>query len=172
MTKEFQDPETASIMAEFTQQMRAIAEMSQKRMLITGSATTSSGRVTVTVNADRIVIATRFSDDIDELTPSELAQAVTAAAQQAAAEVAQKTQELMGPLQDERAKMPKLSDLFDEDMPDIADVPPLDPASLAPPNSRERREQEAAVESQRNYTDVVDYDEWQASRRSGIMDTD
>ncbi|MGX1806328.1 YbaB/EbfC family nucleoid-associated protein [Nocardia sp. NPDC055321] len=155
-------------MEEFSAQMRAIAEMSRKRAQLTAIGTASSGRVTITVNADMIVIATKFSSEIDELTHDEIAKAVTAASQNAATEMKRKAAELMAPLQDERAKMPKLSELF-EGMPDLVDEAPLTlPASLAAPNSRERLAAEA--EPAPEFDGALDYEDWQSGQSSGITD--
>ncbi|MFC9993644.1 YbaB/EbfC family nucleoid-associated protein [Nocardia sp. NPDC127526] len=160
MSMEFGNPATASILEGFTQQMRAIAEASQKRARLTASATASSGRVTVTVNADGIVIATKFSASIDELSYDEIARAVTTAAQSASAEVARKVEELMRPITEDRMKAPKLSELF-EGFPDLEPEAPLDiPASLAAPNSRERLSQKA--EPAAEFTNSVDFDDWRS----------
>ncbi|WP_067695698.1 YbaB/EbfC family nucleoid-associated protein [Nocardia jejuensis] len=155
----------AGILEGFAQQMRAVAEVSRKRAQLTAGGTAAGGRITVVVNADHIVIATRFSPDIDELTPDELAKGVTAAAQKAAAEVARLTKELLQPIRDERARLPKLSELI-EGMPDVQALAPLDPpVSLAPPNSRERLSQRDAPAVE--FTDALDYDDWRSSGSSG-----
>ncbi|AYF79452.1 YbaB/EbfC family DNA-binding protein [Nocardia yunnanensis] len=145
--------------------MREIAEASQQRAQLMASGTAASGRVTVTVNADGIVIATRFSPDVAELTPEELAKAVTSAAQQAAQDVAKQSRELLQPLRDRRATMPKLSELI-EGMPDLQRHAPLDPpaASLAPPNSRERLAR--FTEPAPQFSNAVDYDDWDSGRRN------
>ncbi|WP_157574075.1 YbaB/EbfC family nucleoid-associated protein [Nocardia jejuensis] len=166
MVREHGDAEAASIIDEFAGQMRAIAETTRKRALLTGQGIAADGRVTVTVNSDSAVIATRFSDDIDDLGYDEIAQAVTEAAQKAIAEVTRKAQELMRPLSDKRGKMPKLSELF-EGMPDLeTTAPPA--ASMAAPGSRERRELEA--EPAPEYTEAVDYEEWDSRHGSRIAD--
>ncbi|MRH88618.1 YbaB/EbfC family DNA-binding protein [Nocardia sp. SYP-A9097] len=160
MVRERGEAEAASILEGFSRQMREIAEASRKRALLTASAT--SGRVTVTVNADCIVIATRFASDIGEFGFDEIARAVTAAAQQASADMRRKTEELLRPLSDQRAKMPKLSELF-EGMPDLeSQAPTLPPASLAPPQARERLAQQA--EPAPEFTDAVDYEDWHSTR--------
>ncbi|MVU78974.1 YbaB/EbfC family DNA-binding protein [Nocardia sp. ET3-3] len=148
----------AAILEEFTSQMRDIAEASRKRTQLVASATAAGGRVQVTVNADGVVIATRFSSDIDELTFDEIAKAVTTAAQNAATEVSKQGRELLQPLRDRRARMPRLSELI-EGMPDLETKAPLvEPASLAPPKSRERLSQlrEPAPE----YGNAVGYEAW------------
>ncbi|MGV9409179.1 YbaB/EbfC family nucleoid-associated protein [Nocardia sp. NPDC003693] len=168
MVREHGEAEAASIVEGFAEQMRAIAEASRKRAQLTATGTASSGRVTITVNADMIVIATRFSSDIEDLTHDEIAKAVTTASQNAAAEMGRKTTELMQPLTDQRAKMPKLSDLF-EGMPDIVTEAPLMPAaSLSAPNSRERLEAEA--EPAPEFDGAVDYEDWQSTKSGGITD--
>lgn len=166
MVRERGEADAAGIVEGFSQQMRALAETTRKRALLTASGTAASGRVTVTVNADSIVIATKFSSDIDDLTFDEIAKAVTTAAQQAAAEVGRKTTELFQPLTDERARMPKLSELF-EGMPDL-EMPPNPAAALSAPGSRERLEQEA--EPAPEFTGAEDYDDWRSKQGTGITD--
>ncbi|MEU0503989.1 YbaB/EbfC family nucleoid-associated protein [Nocardia sp. NPDC005998] len=138
MTNEFAKAEMAAVLDEVQQQFRAIAKVQQQRAELTASATVRK-RITVTVNADGTIIETKFASDIDELSYSEIAKAVTEAAQQATAEVMRKAQELMTPLHDRRARLPKLSDLI-EGMPDLsAEMPKAPTVSLAPPNAEERR---------------------------------
>ncbi|MEU0540320.1 YbaB/EbfC family nucleoid-associated protein [Nocardia sp. NPDC005978] len=166
MVREHGEAEAAGIVESFSQQMRALAETTHKRAQLTASATASAGRVTVTVNADSVVIATKFSSDIDDLDFDEIAKAVTAAAQNAAAEIKRKTDELFQPLKDERARMPKLSELF-EGMPDL-ELTPAPAATLAAPNSRERLAQEGAPAPE--FTGAEDYDDWRSGQGTGITD--
>ncbi|MFE9326894.1 YbaB/EbfC family nucleoid-associated protein [Nocardia sp. NPDC052278] len=138
MTNEFAKAEMAAVLDEVQQQFRAIAQVQQQRAELTASATVRK-RITVTVNADGTIIETKFGSGIDELSYGEIAKAVTEAAQKATAEVMRKAQELMTPLHDRRARLPKLSDLI-EGMPDLSSEMPKAPkVSLAPPNSEERQ---------------------------------
>ncbi|MEV0293212.1 YbaB/EbfC family nucleoid-associated protein [Nocardia sp. NPDC050710] len=144
MANEHARAEMASVLDGVQQQLRAIARVQQERTLLTASATVRR-RVTVTVNADGTVIETKFGPDIEDLGYAEIARAVTEAAQQAAAEVARKGQELMSPLHERRARLPKLSDLI-EGMPDLtAAMPTPPPVSTAAPGSAERQELTAAA---------------------------
>lgn len=162
MAREHGEAKAASILEGFSQQMREIAEASRKRAQLTASASAASGRVTVTVNADSIVIATRFSSDVAELTFDEIAKAVTTAAQNAAADIGRQTEELMGPLKDKRARMPKLSELF-EGMPDLqAKAPVPEAASLAPPKARERLSQLGTGPAP-EFTEAVEYEDWHSN---------
>ncbi|MFB7877973.1 MULTISPECIES: YbaB/EbfC family nucleoid-associated protein [unclassified Nocardia] len=135
MANEHAKAQMADILETVQEQMRAIAQVQRDRAQIVASATVRK-RVTVTVNADYKVIETKFTPDIDDLTYTEIAKAVTEAAQQAAVEVGRRTQELMAPLQRERARLPKITELVD-DMDGFAIPQPVE-ASLAPPNSPER----------------------------------
>lgn len=156
--------DAASILEGFQEQMRAIAEASRRRAQLTASASASGGRVTVTVNADGIVIATRLSADAGTMTLDEIAAAVTAAAQKAAADVALQSKELLQPLREERARLPKLSELFDG-MPDLqAQAPLIPPASLAPPKSRRVTE---SVEAGPEFRNSVEYDQWRSDNQGG-----
>ncbi len=137
MTNEQAKAQLADIIEGVQEQMRAIAQVQRDRAKIIASATVRK-RVTVSVNADYKVIETKFSSDIDDLTYPEIARAMTEAAQQASAEVARLTQEMIAPIQENRSRLPKLTDLV-SDMPDLV-VPEAVEASLAAPNAPERQE--------------------------------
>ncbi|GAB2562348.1 YbaB/EbfC family nucleoid-associated protein [Nocardia heshunensis] len=164
MSSDKGDAAVAAILEGFTTQMREIAEASQQRAQLMASASAANGRVTVTVNADGVVIATRFAADFHELSHDELAKAVTTAAQRAAQDVARKSQELLQPLRDRRATMPKLSELI-EGMPDLQQArldPP--PAPVSAPNSRERLT--SFTEPAPRFSNAVDFDDWDSERRN------
>ncbi|MFB8002153.1 YbaB/EbfC family nucleoid-associated protein [Nocardia sp. NPDC056000] len=161
MANEFLKGELASMMDEFQKQMTVLADVQQRRARLTASGTASQKRITVTLNADGVVIETRFTDT-DDLTHEELAKAVTEAAQEAAAELSRKTADLMNPIQQQRGRMPKMSDLI-EDFPNLdTHLPELIPASLAPPNSPERQHHDPGMV----FTDVEDLDDLRPSRIS------
>ncbi|WP_225729916.1 MULTISPECIES: YbaB/EbfC family nucleoid-associated protein [unclassified Nocardia] len=107
-------------------QLSGIAELQRRRMALTGTAFACDKRIRVTVNAAGVLVDTQFADDIDELSYEEIAAAMTSAVQSAAADVERQADELMRPLLEARAKLPKLSDIFDG-APDFGA-----PASLAP----------------------------------------
>ncbi|WP_433562646.1 YbaB/EbfC family nucleoid-associated protein [Nocardia sp. CA-151230] len=116
----------------------SIARAQQQRALLTATAQAAGRRVTITVNADGVVIKTEFSDDIDDLTYSEIADAVTKATQDAAAQVQQRAQQIMTGLQEEQARIPSMSEFFPM-MPDVQSMIPTPPeVSMAPPGSPER----------------------------------
>lgn len=138
MANEFAKAHMAEVMSAFDDQMAMIADMQKQRTRLIASGTARGKRVTVTVNAEGTVIETKFSANVADLTYSELAHAMTEAAQQAAAEIARKRNELMRPLLEQRARLPKMHEIV-EGMPDLTPRIPQAPAvSLAPPNSPER----------------------------------
>lgn len=140
MTNDRVKSELASMLDEFQQQMQVLGDIQQKRAKLMATGFALQKRVTVVVNADGVVIETRFDDDLEGLSLYELSKAVTEAAQAAATELARKSAELMNPLQERRGRMPKMSDLI-EDLPDLnARIPEPIPASTAPPNSPERQD--------------------------------
>ncbi|OQS17444.1 hypothetical protein B0T36_01160 [Nocardia donostiensis] len=119
--------------------MKSIEAMQQKWALLTATGTAARKRVTVSVNAEGTVIETAFSDDVGDLSFDELAKAVTQAAQAAMVELRRKTADLMAPVQEHDARVPKLSELA-PGAPDLIDLVPEPPrVSLAPPGSPERR---------------------------------
>ncbi|WP_216899218.1 YbaB/EbfC family nucleoid-associated protein [Nocardia alni] len=138
MANEFAKARLAELKSDFNTQVALIADLQRRRTQLTGTGTARGKRVTVTVNADGTVIETKFTADVSDLSYSEIARAMTEAAQQAAAEVARKRTELMQPLTEVRARLPKLSEIV-ESMPDVtAHMPKAPEVSLAPPNSPER----------------------------------
>lgn len=117
------------------QQLRAITQLIAERATLTASATVRK-RVTVTVNADNIIIETKFGPGIEELSPPEIAAAVTEAGQLACTAMARKSSELMAPAVLDSQRLPKLTGMV-EDIPDLP-IPQPVAASTAPPNSPER----------------------------------
>ncbi|GAB4583174.1 YbaB/EbfC family nucleoid-associated protein [Nocardia sp. IFM 10818] len=147
MTNERAKADLNDILDGFAQQMRTITKLQQDRAALTATATVRK-RVTVTVNAEGTVIETKFSSDIEDLDYEEIAKAITEAAQQAAAEVARRAQEIMAPVSQGVRRLPKLADLI-PGMPDLSKeltVPAPPVVSTAPPNSPERRAAQPASE--------------------------
>lgn len=134
----------------------SITRAQQERSRLTATAHAGGRRITITVNADGVVIKTEFSDDIDDLTYSEIAAAVTAATQDAAGQVQQQAQQIITAAQQEQAQVPSVSEFFPM-MPDIQSMIPTAPeTSLAPPGSPERTavEPDASV----RFTDVEEFE--------------
>ncbi|WP_406274077.1 YbaB/EbfC family nucleoid-associated protein [Nocardia sp. NBC_00881] len=109
-----------AMLGELQEQLRQVTDVAQRRTELTASAVTRDKRVTVTVDADGHLTDLQFSADIKQLSYNEIAAAVVAAAQQAVAEVTRRGGELFEPLNESRARMPKLSELI-EGLPDIED---------------------------------------------------
>ncbi|WP_067860985.1 YbaB/EbfC family nucleoid-associated protein [Nocardia shimofusensis] len=136
MPNEFARQATSDILDGFAAQMRAVAAAAQQRAELTATAFAQGKRVKVTVNADGVVLETRFSPHIGDLTYDEIARAVTTAAQEAAKEAAKKVEALVAPINEQRARMPKLSDLIDN-LPDLeSQHPVIPPASTVPLSAR------------------------------------
>nr|WP_232541789.1 YbaB/EbfC family nucleoid-associated protein [Nocardia bovistercoris] len=106
-------------MDQVQEQFRTIARIQGVRAELTGTASVLKGRVRMTVDANGTVVETKFGPSIEDLSYAEIAKAVTDAAQRAAADLAERQSELMRPLDEQRARLPKLSDLI-EGMPDLA----------------------------------------------------
>lgn len=140
MTNERTKTDLTDIFEGLAQQMRTIEQLQRERASLTASASVRGKRVTVTVNADGTIIETKFGAEIADLDYSEIAKAITEAAQQASAEVARRSAEVLAPLQQNRRRMPKLEDLI-PGMPDLTKkvrVPEPPVVSTAPPGSAER----------------------------------
>lgn len=144
----------------------SVARAQEERARLTATARAGGRRVTITVNADGVVIKTEFSADVDDLPFSEIATAVTSATQQAAAEVRQKSQDIMDALRREQERQPAMSEFFPA-MPDIREMIPTPPeVSTAPPGSPER---DVPDGSAMEFTDVEDWEhDEQARNRSNI----
>ncbi|MGW4841656.1 YbaB/EbfC family nucleoid-associated protein [Nocardia brasiliensis] len=131
--------DAAMMMEAMSEQMQGLAKLQRDRARLTATVTACDKRITVTVNADGILIETKFADDIGDLTHSEIAGAMTEAVQAAAKKVHEQGRLLMEPLRERKARLPHLSDLIDG-VPDTRSMIPTPPVvSTAPPNSPERR---------------------------------
>ncbi len=166
MAERFSPSELEDMIEGAQDQLRAIARIQTERAQLIGTGTASRRRVTVSVNADGVVIETKFAADAEDLELSEIAKAVTEAAQNAARDLADKNRELMAPLRGQRARMPRLADLL-QGMPDLRGNMPTSPKpSLAPPNSPERVPPNGApspadmpTENPASYEDAVSYED-------------
>ncbi|GAA5107914.1 YbaB/EbfC family nucleoid-associated protein [Nocardia iowensis] len=149
--------------------MANLAEAQRQRAELTATASTARGRVTVTVDAEGKVIETVFASGIEEMGHQEIAQAFTAAAQQAAATVQRKATELMAPLQQELARLPSLSEIV-PGLPDLAELLPEPPeVSTAPPAARARAGTDDAQGMQ--FRNVEEYDHTRSGPKSATTDT-
>ncbi|GAB0104456.1 hypothetical protein JMUB6875_34300 [Nocardia sp. JMUB6875] len=156
MTNEGAKAQLAELIELVQGSFESVARAQQERARLTATAKAGGRRVTITVNADGVVIKTEFSDDIDDLTYSEIAAAVTEATQEAAAQVQQKSQEILSTLQTEQARIPSLSEMFSE-MPDIQAMMPTPPeVSMAPPGDPERDAPE--TDNAPQYADVEQFE--------------
>ncbi|MFF0492546.1 YbaB/EbfC family nucleoid-associated protein [Nocardia sp. NPDC003482] len=165
MSNEWLRADAAMMMDALSAQMSRIAAVQRERARLTATVTACDKRIQVTVNADGVLIETKFAPDIGDLTYDEIAKAMTEAVQSAVRKVQAAAGELVAPLQEHRSRLPKLSDML-EDVPDLTGfIPVAPPASLAPPGAPERRDEDA---QSARYSDVEDY----RPPRSMISDAD
>ncbi|MFF0609135.1 YbaB/EbfC family nucleoid-associated protein [Nocardia tengchongensis] len=151
MVNERAKADFTDILDDFRDQMRTITQLQQQRAAVTASASVRGKRVTVTVNADGTVIETKFASNIDDLDYPEIAKAVTEAAQQASAEVARRSREIMAPVSQNRNRLPRLTELV-PGMPDLTEalrIPEPPVVSTAPPKAPERRAAEQDLDDSR-----------------------
>ncbi|MQY27915.1 YbaB/EbfC family nucleoid-associated protein [Nocardia aurantia] len=132
-----------------------LAQAQQDRARLTASAHAGGRRVTVTVNADGVVIETTFADDIGELSFTEIAAAVTAAAQQAAERVRVAAAAIMAGVTRRQEQIPGFDELFPGTPDFIAMIPQPPVVSTAAPGSRERAAPDADAMV---FTDVEEVD--------------
>jgi DNA-binding protein YbaB len=137
MVNERLQEDMATMLAGLSHQMRGIADVQKKRALLTATATACERRIEVTVNADGLLIATKFADDIHDLTMDEIAENITAAVQEAARKVNEQARTLMNPLMEHRDSLPKLSEMI-EGAPDLGGlIPQPPPTPTVSPDSPE-----------------------------------
>ncbi|MFI9503667.1 YbaB/EbfC family nucleoid-associated protein [Nocardia sp. NPDC052566] len=157
MSTEHLDSDMESLLEAFQRQMREVVEVQQRRVLLTANATSRDKRITVTVNADGLLIDVQFTSDIAELDYDEIASAIRDLTQEAAAAVARETQALIEPLTARQTRLPKVSEVI-EGMPDFETGLPLRlPVSTAAPGAPERREL-AAQATAMTFADVEELD--------------
>lgn len=128
--------DVAQVLDEVGQLIAGMAGARQRLQALTASAETERGRVLVVVDASGAVSEVSFADDADDLDYKQLARAVVAAAQQAAAQVKRRSDAIMAPLQAAQARLPQLSDLVDW-LPRQDGIPLPPPALLTPPGERD-----------------------------------
>jgi DNA-binding protein YbaB len=104
--------------------MADLAVVEKQRAALSATADAANGTVTVTVNAHGVVSETVVDESyLDGYELADLGRHVTAAAQAAARDVAQRSAQLLAPLAARRARFPSLSDVV-EGAPDIRDLLP------------------------------------------------
>lgn len=139
MSNERVSADMAAMLDGLQDQLQGIAELQRQRSLLSATASVGDKRVQVTVNADGMVVETRFSADIADLSYDDIAEYVTAAAQAATEGVMRRSRELMRPLVERRGRLPKLSEIV-EGAPDLEDfLPVAPPAPTEPPHERPTR---------------------------------
>ncbi|WP_328396370.1 YbaB/EbfC family nucleoid-associated protein [Nocardia sp. NBC_00416] len=168
MPNERTKSEFAELLESAQEQVRVISRIQQQRAELTASAQARGKKVTVTVNADNTVIDVEFTDSIAELSYAEIARAVIEAAQKASAEITRKTSELMTPIETQRARMPKLTDLLEQlsiDATGLHIPQPVDAAAAASKSVRGHRVFDGSAVPESSY------DEAPRGRRGSIIDT-
>lgn len=171
MTNEATKAQLADLVELVQGSVASMAHAQQERARLTATAKAGGRRVTITVNADGVVIKTEFSDDIGDLMFTEIAAAVTEATQEAAAEVQRKSQEILAAAQDGQARIPALSEIFPS-MPDVQAMMPTPPeVSMAPPEAPERRAPERDTAPRFDNVEEFEHDP-QARGRSSISAPD
>lgn len=127
------------ILAQAEEQMAEIAAIQKKQAALVTTASAADGLVTVSVNAQGVVIETKIDRDfLDEFDLDDLGRYITQAAQAAAKDVQSQAAALIAPAAERRKVFPSLSELI-PDAPDIRDFTAEIPKpSLAPPNSPSR----------------------------------
>lgn len=151
------------LMEDIRATLNTVARLQRERAALVGRATVRRGRVSVAVNADNVLVDLKFGRDVEDLDYPELARAVIEATQAATVEVGRKSRELMQPLQDQRARLPKLSDLV-PGMPNLRDQLPVpEPPPLTRPGDRNR--------SASGEFDDVDMVDRRGPREPGVTDS-
>ncbi|WP_052238692.1 YbaB/EbfC family nucleoid-associated protein [Mycolicibacterium setense] len=104
------------------EQFADLAAVEAERERLSAKATRADGTVTVTVDADGVVIHTAVSESyLDDHDLADLGAHITAAAKDAANDAGRMVAELLAPLAERRERFPSLSDVV-EGAPDIRDL--------------------------------------------------
>ncbi|MFX0580593.1 YbaB/EbfC family nucleoid-associated protein [Nocardia nepalensis] len=162
----------ADLMEDLKASVESVQRAQREHALITATATAAGKRVTVVVNANGVVIQTKFSADIADLTYAEIATAITKAAQDAAAQIQRRTRAMITELKKDQARLPKLSE-FLPGLPDLENlVPPPPEVSTAPPTARAAAPEPENLDGGMKFTDVVQLDrDVQAGSRPGVAES-
>ncbi|WP_280266725.1 YbaB/EbfC family nucleoid-associated protein [Nocardia wallacei] len=170
MSGRFGPDEFPDLMDDIQDTLQTIARLQRERTALVGKASVRRGRVSAVVNADSVLVDLKFGRDVEDLDYPELARAVVEAVQEASADVNRKSRELMSPLDAQRARLPKLSDMV-PGMPDLREqVPPPERAPVTKPGAQEIFGD--ADDTGRPMTfDNVEVVEKRDSRESGITDS-
>jgi DNA-binding protein YbaB len=123
--------------------MQTVERTQRQWAQLTASASAEEDRVTVTVNADGVIIDLRFAPEADELTLDELAQAVVSATQDAARQVKQDGERVRTGMRErlwaEQAALPRMPEIVAK-MPEVlARLPKPPEVSTARPGTEQRR---------------------------------
>jgi DNA-binding protein YbaB len=95
----------------FRRSMDQISAIKNKQAELIATGQAANKRVTVTVDAQGRIVATRFAEDIGDLDYDEISAAVTAAGQAAQDALAEKSAEILRPLREQQARLPRITDL-------------------------------------------------------------
>lgn len=157
MSNEAARARLADLMESVQAGMASITKAQQEQALLTATASSTDRRVTATVNAHGVLIELKLADSIDELSPAELARQVVAVTQAAAVQVQRKTQELLLGVQEQNARIPRLSE-FVPGIPDVHDLLPTPPpVSMAAPGDRREDSDDESPSPGLTFADVVDW---------------
>jgi DNA-binding protein YbaB len=161
----------ADLMETMRAGVESIARAQEKQAQLTATGYAAGKRVAVVVNANCVVIQTRFSANVADLTYAELAAAITAAGQDAASQIQRRTQEMMDELRAKNARLPKLSEFVPE-MPDVREMLSARPeVSTAPPAARVRAAADDADQAM-VFTHVAAWDhEKPSGARPGVSES-
>ncbi|RDI64521.1 YbaB/EbfC family nucleoid-associated protein [Nocardia pseudobrasiliensis] len=158
------------LMEDIQSTLATISRLQRERIQLVGKASVRRGRITAVVNADGVLVDLKFGRDIEDLEYADLARAVLEAVQEATADVGRKSRELMAPLEEQRSRLPKLSDLV-PGMPDLrSQLPTPERAPVTKPAIQEIFGDEAGAKSEMTYDNVEVVDQRDA-REPGVTDS-
>lgn len=170
MANEAEKALLADLMASVQAGMAEIERAQREQAEFTATAFAAGKRVCVVVNANGVVVETKFGPGIEDLTYPEIARAFTAAAQNAATQVRRKTEEMIESLRRDQARLPRLSE-FIPGMPDVQDMMPVPPeVSTEPPGAR--TEDVEPDDGSMEFTDVVPWNHGaESTTKSGVAES-
>ncbi|WP_459545877.1 YbaB/EbfC family nucleoid-associated protein [Nocardia sp. X0981] len=111
MPNEHMKAQFDDILDAFRRSMDEISVIERKRAELVATGHAEDKRVTISVDAQGRILQTCFAEDISDLSYDEIAAAVTTAARAAQEALAAASEEIMRPLREQQARLPKVTDL-------------------------------------------------------------
>jgi DNA-binding protein YbaB len=126
--------DTAEVLDGIHEVITGLADARGRCQALTVTATAEHGCISVVADGSGTVARIDFADDVEDLGYARIARSTVRAAQAAGAEVKRRAEEIMAPLRDKLARLPKPDEMLSGLTP--VEIPTPPPALLTPPSER------------------------------------